>query len=477
MSEFVRIIDPSGKTLRNDLYNGPPDVASYIIFRKGGKYYAKDGEHGHISHESENAKTLIESVWDAMPNGGTIFIKGQINTTQQVNLQVTQNKALTLIGESPTKSVINFSGSGYALRIYSTTNQHPIYIANIGIDCQTKTSGRHGLKLEHITNTAQIDNIKIKNADTGLHLYDATYTISVRNALISTCNTGVKFESGSTGGVSNVLFINPYITHCANYGFDMTGAGHTIKILGGEVAYCGTGVYLGGAGAVYSLDSIEFDHNTTVDIDVHGTNDTDQVRNVNISNCLFASSCAYAIKSYYVRNLQIINPDSHDHTTAFLWYDNRTQRIIIIDPSYVTDPYLLDGSPTTVTSRNAGIVITPKAIGFIAAVSPQVSAGDVVYLSGDAAYGNWNPAGNEDNPAVVLYGNTGTGAPAVLVLSGIAQVNCEAAVTRGDTLVVADGTGNYLKAEVNNTQTDPKKIIGYAIETTASAGLAWAHIK
>ena len=77
MSELVRIVDPSGKTLRNDLYNSPPDVASYTIFKEGNIIKAKNGRTGQIEFEDSDASTVINNAIDALPSehGGRIFIK------------------------------------------------------------------------------------------------------------------------------------------------------------------------------------------------------------------------------------------------------------------------------------------------------------------------------------------------------------------------------------------------------------------
>jgi|GEM_PF-3642220 len=75
MSEFVRIIDPSGKTIRNDLYNSPPDAASYIIFKDGGLVKAKNGRTGQIEFSDSDTTTVIQSALNALTSGGTVFIK------------------------------------------------------------------------------------------------------------------------------------------------------------------------------------------------------------------------------------------------------------------------------------------------------------------------------------------------------------------------------------------------------------------
>ena len=54
----------------------PPATASYIIFKKGTKIYAKNGLTGHIEYEDTDASTVIQAAINAIANKqGKIFIK------------------------------------------------------------------------------------------------------------------------------------------------------------------------------------------------------------------------------------------------------------------------------------------------------------------------------------------------------------------------------------------------------------------
>ncbi len=90
MSEFVRIIDPSGKTLRNDLYNSPPDAVSYIIFKDGGLIKAKNGRTGQIEFSGKDAATVIQSALNALtPNRTwkeTVRLKGVFEISDPIYL-------------------------------------------------------------------------------------------------------------------------------------------------------------------------------------------------------------------------------------------------------------------------------------------------------------------------------------------------------------------------------------------------------
>ena len=90
MSEFVRIIDPSGKTLRNDLYNSPPDAVSYIIFKDGGLIKAKNGRTGQIEFSGTDAATVIQQALNALTPDRIwkekVVCKGNFTVTKSILL-------------------------------------------------------------------------------------------------------------------------------------------------------------------------------------------------------------------------------------------------------------------------------------------------------------------------------------------------------------------------------------------------------
>lgn len=460
----------------------PVVPTTYTVYQHCLKYYADPSrESGLRRFCSLNASIVVMAAWAAMPRGGRIHFRGAIDLgANPITLTLTKEvKSVYLTGEGRTASILTYTGVGYALTIDTgdaIIGAYDLKLEGFEVDCVVKTGGRSGIELESIGKNTHIMDVSITNADIGLHYLNGAYCTYSWGLYVYNCNIGVLEQSGIHGGISNITFHNPYILSCSNRGLDLSGAGHTNIVMGGEISQCGTAIYLGGAGKIFEIDGIELDSNTVVDIDAHGIDGTDQIRNVNIKNTMFASACPHAIKVHYVKNITIENPYSLSHTTAFLWYLNTVQNILMIDPSYVIDPKLLDAAATMVISRNAGMVIDPKAIGIIVRNGVLNARGDVVYLSGEAIYSSAAPAGNNDVPAVVLYGATTNDNECVIAVKGTAQVNCDVAVNRGDTIVVANGAGAYKMGEPNNAQVDPKKIIGYAIETIGGAGLVWVKL-
>jgi len=75
----------------------PPATASYIIFKKGNKTYAKNGTYGHIEYESTDAATTIQSAIDSLTSGGKILIKaGEYEITSTIKV----GEAIAIEGEN-----------------------------------------------------------------------------------------------------------------------------------------------------------------------------------------------------------------------------------------------------------------------------------------------------------------------------------------------------------------------------------------
>ena len=76
----------------------PPTTASYIIFKKGSKTYAKNGAYGHIEFEDTDAAKVIQQAIDALPStGGKILFKtGMYEIGQTIIL----NKPMVFAGEN-----------------------------------------------------------------------------------------------------------------------------------------------------------------------------------------------------------------------------------------------------------------------------------------------------------------------------------------------------------------------------------------
>jgi len=458
--DMLQPLSDPGK-LFTDKYVIPP---SSLIFKWADRIYDKKW-WGEIAGGLTNAATVIQTAWNNMPEGGRIHFKGELTLSSALTLNMTKYvKALELTGEGETKSILRWEGSDYAITIGTedpTIGYYYVKLKGFTIDCVSKTSGRNGLKIDKIGRVFQIGNIVILDADVGI--YVDTNTGYIRGCKAVSCNTAIH-------SIGNAIWVDDcYITDATNYGIYVEG-GISVSIRDSVMEDSATGAYIEDATVV--VDNCYFGSNTTVDMEVHGFDSAYRTITTKIAECYFNSTCEYAIKVYYPRRLTIENCRSRNHSTAFLWFENTAMELLIVNP-YVEDPYLLDASPTMLASRVAGLVIDSQRgrIGQIMMSSPQVTEGDVVVIKGIGYVGTTTSA-NDDCPVAVMYGNAGTSKPCVVCISGVTRVNVDMAVAVKDTIVTST-TG--LKGTVDNTETNPKKIIGYAVEVIGAAGLA--HIK
>jgi len=96
----------------------PPATASYIIFKKGNKTYAKNGKYGHIEYEDIDSATVIQAAINTLPSeGGKIFIKPGI---YKANIVINNKDNITLEGEGWGTIIIGASSNAITLQIGGT---------------------------------------------------------------------------------------------------------------------------------------------------------------------------------------------------------------------------------------------------------------------------------------------------------------------------------------------------------------------
>jgi len=106
--------------------------ASYIIFKDGSTYYARNGTTWAIDYSGTNAAVVTQAAINALPNGGTIFVKSGLYELSQ---QVTVNSYISLLGEE-----IGFSGDpailkGTVFKVQDGADITPFAIASGARNC------------------------------------------------------------------------------------------------------------------------------------------------------------------------------------------------------------------------------------------------------------------------------------------------------------------------------------------------------
>jgi len=137
----------------------PPATASYIIFKKGNKTYAKNGVYGHIEYENTDPATVIQNCINALENGGKIFItRGTYEISERIDL--TNAKAIVIEGESWAKNI----GYGTELKLADGANTQIFYRSPSSYDFACITIKNMILNGNKANQTSDVDVIYAYNS-------------------------------------------------------------------------------------------------------------------------------------------------------------------------------------------------------------------------------------------------------------------------------------------------------------------------
>jgi len=200
----------------------PPATASYIIFKKGNKTYAKNGVYGHIEYEDTDASTVIQSAINALSTGSIIIKKGIYELANELNLS---DKSIQIFGEHREYTVLKRAGN-----VIKIENSNPLSaeqgIYNIKIDGVDRSGT--GLKLNNVIR-CEFGRLNIVNCDIGIDIISCrsnTFT----SLWVENCNIGIKLEQGTSGSNANT-FIGGEI-HNGNPGVLIYGTANNNKFIG-----------------------------------------------------------------------------------------------------------------------------------------------------------------------------------------------------------------------------------------------------
>ena len=248
MSEFVRIIDPSGKTLRNDLYNSPPDIVSYIIFKEGNKTYAKNGTTGNIEYEDPDSASVIQYTLNNLTSNRTwketVIIKG--NYTINSTITIPEHTRIIINGQLKLKNNADFDmiliENGY-VEIYGGVID--------GNKANQTTAEKYPIKINGAKNVT-ISNVRFKDSyDDALEIMTGT-NITVQNCVFENCGASgpVGPDAIDINSGNSIKILNNYIENPYDDGIDIEGVdntiirGNTIKNAGGTAIEANNCTYL-----------------------------------------------------------------------------------------------------------------------------------------------------------------------------------------------------------------------------------------
>jgi len=171
------------------------ETASYIIFKVGTTYYAKNGETGEIEFSGTDAATVIQSAIDAIGSkGGKIFIKsGVYEISKPIKVNWDADQFISIQGE----------GEGYnrtILRLADGVNDHMFKVRQY-------SKGDHF----EMFNVRLEGNRANQTAGSGIYL-GGTYKTRLRNLHIADFKDyGIEAEAEGGRSCTEMTFANIFI--------------------------------------------------------------------------------------------------------------------------------------------------------------------------------------------------------------------------------------------------------------------------
>lgn len=509
----------------SDLINANHKPVTYLIRKVGSNYSAVSGDNTGELTSGPNAKTVIQAAIDAVPSdGGTIKLAP--NTT--FDLGSDSANALTILNNKPKRvnflgsgvtSVLLFTGVGQAIEVINNvdTSSHINYeIGNFMISGVSSpftsassviTSGCNGIKIDHTYGTYDLHHIFFRNLDVGIWS-DSTEFSSIHHIVGLEFNTGIKVTGDSGHNTLSGLHITDFKL---SGGHDVNGAGiyYNASQFNVESCYIGRGVInvmpycirIDGFTTNPTLEDIYFEATLPAAEATYGGE--------TLALVYLKGESAKPIEQAYLKQMRMGGVENMDNgiileyatmvtledcvakgfRNAMVLINSNSAGGVTVDiknprlrayPNFtnVTTPWLIDVPSnaflTTTGAKLAGSVQESGRTGIITNISSTgLVEGDVVILTGADATMATTTTADSANPSAIMYPNAGANRPGVIASSGRTKVLTDAATTLGDTLTTSTTTK---KAKTNNSMTDPKFIIGYAVEAIGATGLCWTRL-
>jgi len=198
----------------------PAQGASYVIFKDGSDYKARNGIDGTIDYNQTNLATVLQAAVDALTDGGTIYLGRNVNGADIASKITLDNNAVRVVGEH-TYLDIKTNGSAFEL-----TNKD-CWLVGLYLDAANQVSGNTvSINTSASYRNKIYDCTIINNAATGLYLGGSTYGNRVCHCNIGANNLGIDIDTSQT----NTIF-NNFIESNTTYGVHIHGTMGENKII------------------------------------------------------------------------------------------------------------------------------------------------------------------------------------------------------------------------------------------------------
>ena len=180
---------------------GQTETASYVIWKDGSTYYAKNGITGAIDYSGTDASTVIQNAFDATPTHGKVEFLG--------------NKFIINTALKP-HTMMEIKGNLY----------------------RTELNGVGAIKVFDLDgiNSVRIDGFVISNDGTdagsiGIYCLNTTF-IEIRDVWCYGAEIGAKFEGD---GVDQAIYTENFHTTNNKYGIEITGGLDEVRLVNSRI--------------------------------------------------------------------------------------------------------------------------------------------------------------------------------------------------------------------------------------------------
>ena len=194
----------------------PQQSASYIIWRDGSTYYAKNGTTGAIEFSGAVAATVIQAALDATE--GMVFLRDGLYLT---NESLTISNPLSFVGASMSNTIIRMTDQTKPIL---KLNRESIVLRNLHLEynSQPDNSKTDATAIEVIGSSPWMtwENILIRQvyggvrSDKDVYADASLFNIYVQNLRIRMF-TGIAISADSTAGISGGSWNQVYINNAA----------------------------------------------------------------------------------------------------------------------------------------------------------------------------------------------------------------------------------------------------------------------
>jgi len=166
------------------VFEHPIGTASYIIWRDGSTYYAKDNVDGSIVYSGTNATTIIQNTINIMTVGESLFVH---TGTYTIEGAITDNGIddITIQGEG--KSTVFYLANGAEAHVFDLSNVDGWTLKDFQIDANKNgqtNADLYGIRMVGVSDSSLI-NLYVQNANkTNLRLETGTDDLLVTQCLI-----------------------------------------------------------------------------------------------------------------------------------------------------------------------------------------------------------------------------------------------------------------------------------------------------